>query len=91
MPQTQPASGFFRLANACIAHDGRLACQSIRTPTAVLVGAQERVFSVPEVQALAQLIPGASYQCLEMGGHNLWLEYPAELAAAANTFIASLP
>jgi 3-oxoadipate enol-lactonase len=90
LPQTQPASGFVRQANACIAHDARLACQSIRTPTAVLVGAQERVFSVPEVQALAQLIPGASYQCLGMGGHNLWLEHPAEAAGAVNTFIANL-
>jgi pimeloyl-ACP methyl ester carboxylesterase len=90
LPQTQPASGFVRQANACIAHDARAACQFIRTPTMVLVGAHERVFSVPEVQALAQLIPGATYQCFDFGGHNLWLEYPTPVAAAVNTFIATL-
>jgi 3-oxoadipate enol-lactonase len=90
LPSVQPTAGFVRQANACIAHDGRLACQAIRTPTAVLVGAHERVFSVPEVQALAQLIPGATYQCLGMGGHNLWLEYPAEVAIAVTSFIAKL-
>jgi 3-oxoadipate enol-lactonase len=90
LPQTQPTDGFVRQANACIAHDARVACQSIRTSTAVMVGAQERVFSVPEVQALAQLIPGATYQCFNFGGHNLWLEYPAEVATAVNTFIAHL-
>jgi 3-oxoadipate enol-lactonase len=90
LPQTQPASGFIRQANACIAHDARLACQSIRTPATVLVGAQERVFSVAEVQGLAQLIPGATYQGFSFGGHNLWLEYPAEVAAAVNNFVASI-
>lgn len=90
LPHTQPASGFIRQANACIAHDARLACQTIRTPTAVLVGAQERVFSVPEAQALAQLIPGANYQCLEHGGHNMWLEHPAEVAKHINAFVAGL-
>jgi 3-oxoadipate enol-lactonase len=90
LPQTQAASGFVRQANACIAHDGRLVCQSIRTPAAVLVGAQERVFSVAEVQALAQLIPGANYQGFSFGGHNLWLEYPAEVAAAVNNFVANI-
>ncbi len=89
LPHTQPASGFVRQANACIAHDARLACQSIRTPTAVLVGAHERVFSVPEVHALAQLIPEARYECLGMGGHNMWLEYPNETAQAVNTFIVN--
>lgn len=87
---TPNAAGFIRQANACMAHDAHFACQAIRTPTAVLVGAQERVFSVPDVQALARLIPTASYQCLGIGGHNMWLEYPAEVAAAVNTFIASL-
>jgi pimeloyl-ACP methyl ester carboxylesterase len=90
LPQTQPASGFIRQANACIAHDARLVCRAISTPTAVILGAHERVFSVPEVQALAQLIPGASYQCLGMGGHNMWLEYPAEVAQAVSSFVASL-
>jgi 3-oxoadipate enol-lactonase len=87
---TPNASGFIRQANACVAHDAHLACQAIRTPTTVLVGAQERVFSVPEVHELAQLIPGAAYQCLGFGGHNAWLEYPAEVATAVNTFIARL-
>lgn len=90
LPNQQPASGFVRQANACITHDARVACQSIRTPTALFVGAQERVFSVPEVLALAQLIPDATFRCLDFGGHNLWLEYPAEAAAAVTVFIDSL-
>lgn len=90
LPHAQPASGFMRQANACIGHDARMACQSISTPTAVIVGAHERVFSVPEVQALARLIPGANYQCLGMGGHNLWLEYPAEAAQAVRSVVDSL-
>jgi 3-oxoadipate enol-lactonase len=90
LPHGQPASGFIRQANACIDHDGRAACQAIRTPTNILVGAHERVFSVPEVQALAQWIPDSSYQCLGMGGHNLWLEYPGEVAQRVSRFMAGL-
>lgn len=90
LPQTHSASGFIRQANACIAHDARLACSAIRTPTCVLVGAQERVFSVSEVQALATLIPAASYQCLDFGGHNAWLEYPVEVSTVVDTFVTRL-
>jgi 3-oxoadipate enol-lactonase len=90
LPQPQGRSGFIRQANACIAHDGSEICSHIRTPSLVLVGAQERVFSVAEVLALSQRIPGARYQCFAHGGHNLWLEYPSEVLAAINTFVASL-
>lgn len=91
LPQAQDSSGFVRQANACIAHDGRSACSNIRTPSLVLVGAQERVFSVDEVHALSQQIPGARYHCFAHGGHNLWMEYPGEVVSEINRFVAALP
>jgi 3-oxoadipate enol-lactonase len=90
IPETQAPSGLIRQANACINHDSSGICQSFLAPTLVLVGAQERVFSVPEVHALSQQIPHSRYQCFPQGGHNLWLEYPVEVAEAISKFTASL-
>jgi pimeloyl-ACP methyl ester carboxylesterase len=90
LPTALSPSGFVRQANACIAHDGRAACAQIQTPTQVLVGPQERVFSVPEAHDLAQAIAGARYQCLAQGGHNMWLEHPHMVASAVQDFIAML-
>lgn len=90
LPAALSPSGFVRQANACIAHDGRAACAQMHMPTQVLVGPQERVFSVPEAQALAQSIAGARYQCLAQGGHNMWLEHPLMVASAVQDFIATL-
>jgi 3-oxoadipate enol-lactonase len=91
LPRTQPAEGFIRQANACIAHDGTQACAHITVPALVLVGPQERVFSVEAVQALAHSLPHARYQCLAHGGHNMWLEHPLMVASAVQDFISALP
>jgi 3-oxoadipate enol-lactonase len=86
-PAPELPNGFIRQANACIGHDSSLLCKTIKSPALVLVGAQERVFSVPEVLALSLQIPNARYQCFDKGGHNLWMEYPEDVAKAIIDFV----
>jgi 3-oxoadipate enol-lactonase len=86
-PAPELPNGFIRQANACIGHDSSLLCKTIKSPALVLVGAQERVFSVPEVHALSLQIPNAQYQCFDKGGHNLWMEYPQDVAKAIIDFV----
>jgi pimeloyl-ACP methyl ester carboxylesterase len=86
-PAPELPNGFIRQANACIAHDGSLLCKTIKSSALVLVGAQEKVFSVPEVLALSLQIPNARYQCFDKGGHNLWMEYPQDVAKAIIDFV----
>jgi hypothetical protein len=42
-----------------MAHDASAVAANIRKPTLVLVGPEERVFSIEEARQLAGMIPGA--------------------------------
>jgi pimeloyl-ACP methyl ester carboxylesterase len=89
-PNKQSISGFTRQANACIGHDGRSIASLISCPVLVLVGREERVFSVQQAQVMAQAIPKAEFTLLPDGGHNAWLEYPDQVAAKVEAFISTL-
>jgi 3-oxoadipate enol-lactonase len=90
LPAPESPDGFIRQANACINHDGSLICNSIAVPTLVLVGIEERVFSAAEAHALSKQIPEARYQCFDKGGHNLWMEYPHDVANVIAAFVDTL-
>jgi 3-oxoadipate enol-lactonase len=90
MPAPESPDGFIRQANACINHDGSLIRNSIGVPTLVLVGIEESVFSVAEAHALSKQIAEAQYQCFDKGGHNLWMEYPHDVANVVAAFVDTL-
>jgi 3-oxoadipate enol-lactonase len=81
-PANQSTEGFVAQANACITHDGELACAAIsaNTPTFVLVGPEERVFSMADSEKLHASIAHSQFIKLPAGGHNAWLEHPEAVA-----------
>lgn len=81
-PSTQSIKGFVAQANACINHEGSASCHLIDTPTLVLVGPEERVFSVADSERLHSIIRHSTLVRLRAGGHNAWLEHPEDVAKA---------
>jgi pimeloyl-ACP methyl ester carboxylesterase len=75
--QTLPQ--FERQAKAQRVSDWTEVCKQIKAPTLVLVGAEERVFSVDDARQLAMLIPDAQLHVFENQAHNLFLENPVEV------------
>jgi pimeloyl-ACP methyl ester carboxylesterase len=69
-----------------MAHDASAAVSNIRKPRLVLVGPEERFFSIEEALQLAGMIPGARCKILPGGAHNAWMEYPDELTAELSAF-----
>ena len=69
-----------------MAHDARAAVANIRKPTPVLVGPEERFFSIEEARQLAGMIPRARFKILPGRAHNAWVECPDELTAELLAF-----
>ncbi len=59
----------------------------MKTPTLVLVGAEDVLTPVSKSIEIAELIPNARLQVLPRGGHGMAVEYPAETASAITTFL----
>lgn len=53
---------------------------TIRVPTLLAVGREDRITPVAQHEEMASLIPGARLSIIEQSGHMLPLERPAELA-----------
>lgn len=78
-PASQTPQDFIRQIEACRSHDATSVVPNIRSPAVVLVGPEERFFSIDEAQQLARMIPGASCKILSSGAHNAWMENPDEV------------
>lgn len=63
----------------------------IKTPTLVLVGAEDRMTPPKFSQSLADRIPKARLQVVPDAGHMLMLEKPDEVASALAGFLKSIP
>jgi pimeloyl-ACP methyl ester carboxylesterase len=78
-----------------LSRERSLATQSSRyraltMPTLILWGAKDAVTPLPQGQALAALIPGASLVVLPSAGHIPAIEAPAAFDAALLGFLAAL-
>lgn len=62
---------------------------TIRVPTLVLVGSEDRMF-VPHAERLAGAIPGAHLAVIEGGGHSPQFEEPEAWFAALTAFLATV-
>jgi 3-oxoadipate enol-lactonase len=76
MPSYQTLEQFERQARALKQEDFTEVARQIKTPTLVLVGTEERVFTVEECSALATLIEGAELHVFPGLAHNFFVEDP---------------
>ncbi|OUZ09315.1 hypothetical protein BHE97_11050 [Aeromicrobium sp. PE09-221] len=64
---------------------------TLRVPTLVVVGDEDRVTGVDESRLLAREIPGARYAEITGAGHAASQERPVEVTAELLTFLSGLP
>jgi 3-oxoadipate enol-lactonase len=86
MPPTQTQEQFERQARALKEQDLTSIARQIKTPTLVLVGEEERVFTVNESKKLAGLIEGAQFHMFEGLAHNFCAEDPRTVNEKITTF-----
>ena len=60
---------------------------TIRTPVLVVAGREDATFPLPEVQRMAEVIPGAELQILDGAAHLVALEVPDAVNKLAQDFI----
>jgi len=61
--------------------------QSIRVPTLVVAGREDKIVPVEEARAMAASIPGARLQVLDGAGHIPMLERPEDLAGGLTSWL----
>ncbi len=83
----QPISALRHLALGALEHNLEQQLGSIRAPTLVVVGDEDRLTPLDEARRLADLIPGARLQILPACGHVCPLERPALFNEAVVQFV----
>lgn len=86
-PYPTSVAGFEAQAAAIRAYDARPRLPEVRTPTLVLVGAEDVLTPVHQAIEIADLIPGARLTVLPRGGHAMVIEYPDDTVAAIRDFL----
>lgn len=74
---------------ACIDHDMQGRLQTIKAPTLVLVGSEDRLLPPFHSEYLQRSIPGARLSVIKGSGHFPHLERPREFLQALTEFLAS--
>ena len=81
--------GFAAQAHGLRRYDSRPQLPGVKTPTLVLVGAEDTLTPVAQSIEMAALIPGARLQVLPRGGHGMAVEYTPDTVAAIRAFLES--
>jgi 3-oxoadipate enol-lactonase len=63
--------------------------QTYRTPTLVLAGSEDQIFSPDLLRHVAATIPGAAFELLPGSGHSAYFEDPARFNAVIGRFLAT--
>jgi len=87
-PYPTSFEGFAAQAHGLRRYDSRPRLPGVKTPTLVLVSAEDVLTPVSQSVEIAQLIPNARLQVLPRGGHGMAVEYSPETAAAITAFLA---
>jgi 3-oxoadipate enol-lactonase len=85
---TTPA-GLAAQAQGLRIYDSRPDLPKVKTPTLVLVGAEDVLTPPSQSVEMAELIPTAHLQILPRGGHGMILEYTQDTVGAITKFLAS--
>lgn len=80
--------GFSAQAHGLRRYDSRPQLPTVKTPTLVLVGAEDTLTPVSQSVEMAELMPNARLQVLPRGGHGMAVEFPAETTAAIRAFLS---
>ena len=86
-PHPTTLAGYEAQAAGLRVYDSRPHLPSARTPTLVLVGAEDVLTPVSQSVEIAELMPNATLQVLPRGGHSMILEYPDDTIAAITAFL----
>lgn len=76
---------------ACDRFDVTTRLDSIRTPTLVACGTDDKLTPIRFSEILAMRIPGAALQTVDRTGHMLMLEQPQRLAKLLSVFMLTIP
>lgn len=88
MPDPTSYEGFHAQGEAIRNYDSRPALPGVRTPTLVLVGAEDVLTPPSQAVEIASLIPGARLTVLPRGGHGMVIEYPDDTLAEIRAFLS---
>jgi 3-oxoadipate enol-lactonase len=88
-PYPTTVEGFEAQAHGLRRYDSRPDLPKVRTPTLVLVGAEDILTPVEQSAEIARLIPGAQLQVLPRGGHGMALEYSSDAVKAIVAFMTA--
>ena len=86
-PYPTSLGGFEAQAQAIRVYDSRPRLPEVRTPTLVLVGAEDVLTPVHQSVEMASLIPGARLTVLPRGGHAMVVEYPDDTVGVIRKFV----
>lgn len=86
-PTPTTAEGLEAQAHGLRRYDSRARLPSVRTPTLVLIGAEDTLTPPAQSVEMASLIPGAQLRVLPRGGHAMVLEYTHDTVAAITAFL----
>jgi pimeloyl-ACP methyl ester carboxylesterase len=76
-------------ARACARHDALERLPTLRTPTLVVGGNEDRLTPGPHAEALAKAIPGAELAFIPGAGHLPYLECPDAFARMVLDYLGS--
>lgn len=68
--------------------DQRIAFSSITCPTLVIAGREDRTFPLPELEAMAECIPGAAFTVIDDAAHLVAAEVPDRINVEIQKFLA---
>lgn len=88
-PYPTPLAGFEAQAHGLRRYDSRPDLPRVRTPTLVLVGAEDVLTPVSQSIEIAERIPGAHLVVLPRGSHGMAVEYTPETVAAIRAWLES--
>jgi 3-oxoadipate enol-lactonase len=88
-PYPTSFEGFAAQAHGLRRYDSRPDLPGVKTPTLVLVGAEDVLTPVDQSIEMAKLIPNAALKVLPRGGHAMLAEYPQDTIAAIRAYLAA--
>jgi pimeloyl-ACP methyl ester carboxylesterase len=86
-PEQTSLEGFLAQAEGLRVYDSRPDLHQVRTPTTVLVGAEDILTPPSQSIEIAERIPGARLVVLPRGSHSMMLEYTPDVVAAVKAFL----
>jgi len=86
LPNPPTIDQFTRQVHACLSWQPLQRSTTIETPTLILIGSEDKLFTVTESHALCDVLRRARLRVIEGAGHHLFWERPDECADLIKNF-----